>query len=471
MQSYRQAFARPLRFCFILSFLFVSLRALPNTYYVSPSGSDQADGTLRHPFLSVQRAQQAVSPGDTVYIRGGDYRMNGDQIAREQGMWAYVTYLDKSGLPGKEIHYWAYPGEKPVFHYDAIRPPGRRVIAFCVSASYLHIKGLEVTGVQVTLSGHTQSECFENRGSHNIYERLRMRDGMAIGFYLTGGADNLILNCDAYRNWDSVSEGGKGGNTDGFGCHPRTAADTNNIFRGCRAWLNSDDGFDCINAHAATVFDHCWSFYNGYSSGFISRADGNGFKAGGYGATPADRLPGSIPRNTVEFCLAVGNKANGFYANHHLNGDNWYQNSAYRNGVNFNMVNRRPPRPSDPISTHKGYDYAWDVPGYGHLMRNNLGFGARGHRDTLNIDTLASDVRHNAFSMGLSVDTTDFVSMDESELILPRGKDGNLPDIHFLHLARGSKLIDKGVPIGFPFSGKAPDLGCFESSYGKRSGN
>ena len=40
---------------------------------------------------------------------------------------------------------------------------------------------------------------------------------MAIGFYLLGGSNNHILNCDAYNNYDSVSEGGKGGNVDGFG--------------------------------------------------------------------------------------------------------------------------------------------------------------------------------------------------------------------------------------------------------------
>ena len=42
---------------------------------------------------------------------------------------------------------------------------------------------------------------------------------MAIGFYLLGGSNNHILNCDAYNNYDSVSEGGKGGNVDGFGGH------------------------------------------------------------------------------------------------------------------------------------------------------------------------------------------------------------------------------------------------------------
>jgi hypothetical protein len=32
----------------------------------------------------------------------------------------------------------------------------------------------------------------------------------------------------------------------------------------------------------------------------------------------------------------------------------------------------------------------------------------------------------------------------------------------FMHLAPGSDLLDKGINIGYPFNGVAPNLGCFE---------
>jgi hypothetical protein len=32
-----------------------------------------------------------------------------------------------------------------------------------------------------------------------------------------------------------------------------------------------------------------------------------------------------------------------------------------------------------------------------------------------------------------------------------------------MHLKPGSRLIDTGVDAGLPFTGKAPDIGCFES--------
>ncbi len=44
-----------------------------------------------------------------------------------------------------------------------------------------------------------------------------------------------------------------------------------------------------------------------------------------------------------------------------------------------------------------------------------------------------------------------------------RNADGSLPVTAFLRLAAASPLIDKGTNVGLPFSGSAPDLGCFET--------
>lgn len=418
-------------------------------YYVSANGKDDHNGSTTAPFLSIQRAQKEVEPGDTVYIRGGIYRMTEEMIAGKSNNKAFVVLLNKDGLPGKRINYWAYPGEKPVFDFQNVKPVNLRVHAFQVVGSYLHLKGLEVIGVQVTISGHTQSECFENQGSHNIYEQLSMHDGQAIGFYLTNGANNLILNCDAYNNYDYTSENGKGGNTDGFGCHPGLTSSVNNIFRGCRAWFNSDDGYDCINAHTATTFEDCWAFYNGYSPSFKALADGNGFKAGGYGSTPPAKLPVDVPRNTVRFCLAVKNKNSGFYSNHHQGGSDWYQNTAYLNGINYNMVNRR-------SRTDDGY--LVDVPGYGHVLKNNLGFAAR-NAEVKQMDESKCEQMNNSFNLPYTITANDFQSLNLAELTKARKADGSLPDIQFMKLKSNSRLIGKGTAIGFPFQGKSPDLG------------
>jgi Protein of unknown function (DUF1565) len=417
-------------------------------YYVAVDGSNANTGTKSQPFATIQKAQTVVQPGDTVYLRGGTYNLSDTQIAKKERGYACITYLDKSGTAGKYISYINYPGETPVFNYAAVKPEGLRVAAFYVTGSYIHLKGFEVVGVQVTIKTHTQSECFENHGSNNIYEQLSMHDGMAIGFYLLAGSNNLILNCDAYRNWDNFSENGRGGNTDGFGSHPR-AGSKNNIFRGCRAWFNSDDGYDLINSAEATTFENCWAFYNGFNKDFASQGDGNGFKAGGYGLKKiGNEIPNPVPRMVIQFCLAVRNKANGFYSNHHTGGSNWYNNSAYRNNSsNYNMLNRLK-------------DTTQDVPGFDHIMYNNLGY--KGGKEIVQMDATKCTLANNYFDMNLQATDADFVSLDENHLTAPRKADGSLPDIDFMQLKSTSQFVDKGKAIGFAFKGVAPDLGAFE---------
>ena len=415
-------------------------------YFVAPGGSDYDAGTLEAPFGSLARAQNAVAPGDTVWIRGGIYRFTDRSIAGNGRLYAEVIHLSRSGLRGAPIRYWAYGEERPVFDFSAVRPPNRRIQALHVTGSWLHLRGFELVGVQVTLEGHTQSISVASDGSHNVFERLAMHDSQAIGVYCLNGSDNLFLNCDAYRNHDYTSEGGRGGNVDGFGCHPVDGGSMH-IFRGCRAWHNSDDGFDLIMARESVILENCWAFYNGYDASGQRLADGNGFKAGGYAATPAKELPRRIPRHVIRNCLAVGNKANGFYANHHPGGIDWINNSAFRNPTNFNFLGRTP-------------DNRTDVPGVEHVVKNNLAFrGTPFGQLDLNRCTRAA----NTFDVGFSVTEADFRSLDESPLSGPRRKDGALPDTRFLHLDGKSALLDRGEDVGLSFQGAAPDPGCFET--------
>ena len=64
-----------------------------------------------------------------------------------------------------------------------------------------------------------------------------------------------------------------------------------------------------------------------------------------------------------------------------------------------------------------------------------------------------------------TVDPSDFISIDTSGVRGPRKADGSLPDITFMHLAKGSRFIDAGTDVGLPYYGSRPDLGCFESEY------
>ncbi|MDZ4848199.1 MAG: hypothetical protein SGI77_02810 [Pirellulaceae bacterium] len=86
----------------------------------------------KHPEM---RAQDAASPGDTVFIRGGTYRIEESQIAKQERIFAHVIQLDKSGVDGKRIHYLAYRNEQPVFDFSSVKPLENRVYAFSVSGS------------------------------------------------------------------------------------------------------------------------------------------------------------------------------------------------------------------------------------------------------------------------------------------------------------------------------------------------
>jgi hypothetical protein len=398
-------------------------------WFVATDGDNKAAGSLEKPFATVQRAQESIAPGDTVFIRGGTYRMTNAHLSSTQGIFSRITVLDKSGVAGKPITYRAYQQEKPIFDCTQVNPGEARLTAFLIKGSWLHLQGLEVTGVQVTLQSHGQSICFESQGSHNIFERLSMHDGQAIGLYHVRGADNLFLNCDAWNNWDYTSEDGKGGNVDGFGCHP-TKGSTGNVFRGCRAWFNSDDGYDLIGSYESVTLENCWALYNGYTPDFKSLADGNGLKAGGYGSRPADRLPKIIPRHLIRFCVAVRNKNSGFYANHHPGGNDWTNNTASRNGANFNLLGRL-------------LDNVTDVDGTGHKLMNNLSYGTQ--KALARIDAAKCELTNNSFTLDLTLTEDDFVSVNEAELLAPRQPNGDLPVVGFLRPRKDSVFEDIGA--------------------------
>lgn len=433
---------RKLYFMAVLAF---SVAAQAKVVYVAPDGNDAGSGSIDSPLATLAAAQQLLAPGDTAYFRGGTYHITEDQVMGvEEKIYATVFNLNKSGREGARIVYAGMPGERPVFDLTAVKPEGLRVSVFYIHANWLHLKNFDIVGTQVTITGHTQSEAISIRrgNSHNVIENVAIHDGMAIGVYITKGSDNLVLNCDAYRNYDSVSEGGRGGNVDGFGCHVRRQ-DTGNVFRGCRAWCNSDDGYDLINCFAPVTFDHCWAMFSGYrDEDSKTPGDGNGFKAGGYGKQVQDE-PFDAPRHTVNNCIAYSNKANGFYANHHLGGNDWLNNTAWKNKYNYCMVNQ------------KAWDEAVDVDGYGHKLRSNVSYQAN-RGDWTQIDRSRCTIENNSFlPTACVVQPSDFVSTDYRELMAPRKADGSLPDTDFLRLSPSSPL--HGAGMGWQFApGEGP---------------
>ncbi|MCK5175760.1 MAG: DUF1565 domain-containing protein, partial [Planctomycetes bacterium] len=53
--------------------LIVTPLLMGKDFYVSPDGSNTADGSKASPLRSIQKAASKVSAGDTIILRGGRY--------------------------------------------------------------------------------------------------------------------------------------------------------------------------------------------------------------------------------------------------------------------------------------------------------------------------------------------------------------------------------------------------------------
>jgi hypothetical protein len=413
------------------------------TYYVAPNGSDAGLGTLASPWLTFARAQAAAEANDTVYFRGGDYVFTaGLNTCASMTDTVNVITLDKSGAADKPIRYWAYPGETPKFDFSQLKD-NCRVKGFNVTGSYLYLKGLEVTGAPQQPGNLLNNESWGIwiRGSNNIFEQINTHHHMGPGLFISSGDYNLVLNVDSHHNYDPYSKSGAGQNADGFGAHIK-ANHPGNVFRGCRAWANTDDGFDTINAESPVLIENSWAWLQGYYPGTttpVPAGNGNGFKLGGFGGV----YQAGAPTHTVRFSVAFNNKASGFYNNHHPVANVFYNNTSVSNGYDFNML---------------GIDPSGAAINLG-ILRNNIAYGG-----TLVTNVSGADDVNNSWNLGVSVSSADFQSVSTEGWDAPRLPDGSLPALPHFRLVSGSDLIDKGVNLGLPFTGAAPDLGAFEGS-------
>ena len=258
-----------------------------NEFFVGPNGNDSNPGTRQAPFKTIGKGQAVAVAGTTIWLLAGTHAYN------------MPVLLVKSGANNNLIKLFADAGARPLvdFAQQARGQSANRGIE--IRGDYWHMKGLEVrraadNGILIA-------------GSHNIVEDVIVHDNDDTGIQIlvsesmatdnTRGAYNQVINCDSYENYDALTNGE---NADGFAAKLRIGA--GNVFRGCRAWNNVDDGWDLFAADDVVVIENCWSFLNGSTSrGSGPSGDGNGFKLGG---RPAGVGQGDAPhqaRNNSAF--------------------------------------------------------------------------------------------------------------------------------------------------------------------------
>jgi hypothetical protein len=393
-------------------------------YYVSLKGSDSNPGTLQEPFKTIEKAFSVAGNTDLIYVRGGTYPIQ--DVTRTYGLKLAVT-----GGPDSlhRLKIWAYPGERVVIDCGDIARKDDGLVGIYIESHNIHLKGFDVINVKqyTDASGHG----FYNvgilvKGNNVLVENCTAHNNQGTGINLGGTCTGTtVLNCDSYDNYDPYtykSDGtfSPGENADGFHITVNGLDATQKLV-GCRAWNNSDDGYDCYNTDGYVFFDSCWSFRNGYmpNSNTLSEGNGAGFKLGATNSSYA------IVKKFVRNCVATINKAEGFTQNNGRVIMYIYNNTAYNNGgIQFDFGNT--------FSAQAKLE-----------LKNNLAIGK-----SINYTPYAIH-SHNTWDTSVSTDQSDFQSTDTSLLFEKRQEDGELTPTLLFRLASGSDLKNAGLDLGF----------------------
>ena len=445
------------RILFLIAAMLLTISLNAATYYASPNGS--GDGSsYSTPTTFAQGVAKLSQPGDTLYLLGGTYYFSDKFSINRQG--SKSKYIVISGYPGEKaiLDFSQQPYRKEVTGYDNIG------ISISSTTTFLHIKYLTIR--------YAGKNGLLNNGSYCLFENLDVYGCGDTGIQMKNGGNNTILNCDSHDNFDyktmSGTQANFGGNADGFADKQFTGA--GNHYIGCRAWNNSDDGWDFFDrtSNSNTIIENCICYQNGmpyYDMSKNPRAlgvdkpwfdskvgtqmtdrygntititldrypcqgNGNGFKMGGNY---------SIHKILIHHCLAVANNARGFDQNNN-GGTMWvYNNTGYANGYNFGFT------------TAYGTNY----------MQNNVSLSGK-NADQPNSKTVAAN-DHNTWNSGFACSSADFQSLDTTQILAPRAADNSLAEGTCLRLASGSNLIDAGIDVNLGYNGYAPDLGCYET--------
>lgn len=442
---------------FFILLIFISVNSFSATYYVALNGNDSNTGSRESPFATINRAWAAVTSGysDVIYVRGGIYTYSRFGTTRLTG---------KNG-----VSLYAYPNELPIIDFLDYTGGSATEIIRVEDCDDIHIRGFELRhNVQLPTGRLGYGLRISNRVNTGLFENLNIHHCGGWGVIIWGGnntsgyqsSNNVFYRIDSHHHSDrySVDSDGNGdpwGGSDGFLMNSYNGyayPSMGNTFIECRAWWNSDDGWDNRLFNGDSFYDGCWAFWNGYQPGYTMNdpdireqgGNGYGFKLGSRYATHT----ASVMR-TMHNCLAFENRETGIQCEHsdgrYDMGARIYNNTAYGNG--------RAGFSHGPISV----GVTW--------LRNNLSY-ANGY--DIASDDPSIDDNYNASTSSywrrrdfIPV-STDFANLSSVGMNGARGENGELPQTQFLRLSETSNMIDVGINVGLDYLGSAPDIGAYE---------
>lgn len=403
----------------IVTSLFLLSSLFCRTYFVSPTGNSSNSGLSFSTAKDFSSAMSLVTTGDSILLRGGTYT-----VPYVSGVKNGIIF-SKSGQEGKPIFVVAHQSARAIFDfsyptYEWLQDD----FGFDVRGSYWYFKGIDITR-----AGYQGAYV---KGAHNTFNNCSFSFCKFSGIEINkGGSYTSVINCDSYKNYNVKVIGDKAGAAaDGFA--PKQTQGAGNVLIGCRAWENSDDGYDTFDSPEPVVMENCWAFDNGYLKvgDVVYSGNMDGFKLGGNN---------KVERNSVYNCIAFGNGLRGFDENSNKGGISIYNCLAYDNNVNYAFTGT--------LNSGESHDF-----------RNNISLK---EKSASNIKSTNKQV-NNTWNSGFSVNAADFKSLDLSLALVARNPDGSLPETDLFRLAHGSRLIDAGTATGRPFVGGKPDIGPFE---------
>jgi pectate disaccharide-lyase len=269
--------------------------------WLAPNGADTNPGTQSMPLASLAAAVAKAMAGTTIWVAPGTYSPS-ETVA-----------IKSNGTADKPIQLFAAPGgERPVFDFKAQPRGNSSARGIQISGTYWHFRGIDVI--------NAGDNCIHISGSHNTMERVITHGCSDTGIQITANsseagdaeraAHNTVVNCDSYDNYDAQNQGE---NADGFAA--KLYIGPGNVFRGCRAWNNADDGWDLFASDDVVVIENCWAMANGKigATQNNSAGDGNGFKLGGAAQAGDANMGGAV--HQVKNCASFENRACGFVRN------------------------------------------------------------------------------------------------------------------------------------------------------------
>lgn len=287
--------------------------------YASTKGTDTAAGSFEDP-MDLLTALKSITPGHTIWMFSGTY------YAYDAYEAPIIIAEDNSGTVDARKTISSINKKRVTIDFDGMEEVGSNR-GITLDGSYWHFYDIDICNAGdngMLLSGDNNIiELCQFYGNHDTGLQLS-RFNTSYASKDQWPSNNLILNCTAFNNKDEATAE----NADGFAA--KLTCGEGNVFDGCIAYCNSDDGWDLF-AKTATgpigqvTLKNCISFANGKLTNGEGSANGdmNGFKLGGSGVATA---------HIVENCLAFNNGATGFTDNNNPGAHSVTNCTAVNNG-------------------------------------------------------------------------------------------------------------------------------------------